>query len=728
MDDVIRINDRWYVLASSSRADDRTRVLKDEYAFVIFDRHGDIQPIGVGEQGLYFNDTRHLSHFELRVNDRRPMLLNSMVRKDNTMLAVDLTVPDLYREGRLLIHKGAVHVFRNQLVCGDVLHEHLRIENFSGKELVLEVAFSYAADFADIFEVRGRGRERRGEVLPVEVSSRRVVMGYRGLDGKERRTRIAFSREPDLLDAETARFRVRLAASGREDIFLTVSCAAGEEDGKAACGEADAEAYQAVFSAACGRVRQWQEGSAQVFTSNEQFNDWINRSAADLRMLTTDTADGPYPFAGVPWFSTPFGRDGIITALQTLWLDPALARGVLEFLAARQARELDPSRDAEPGKIMHETRACEMAATGEVPFSLYYGSVDATPLFVVLAEAWYQRTGDLGFIERIWPNVTAALDWVETHGDLDGDGLVEYAAAPGRGLLHQGWKDSGDAVFHRDGAAAAGPIALAEVQGYVFAARQAASRLALLMGEYGRASELQRKAEDLRERFDELFWDDELGGYAMALDGEKRPCLVASSNAGHALFSGIARPERARRLAGLLFGDRMYSGWGVRTIGKDEARFNPISYHNGSIWPHDNAIIAAGLARYGMKDKCMRIMTGLFDASIYMDLNRLPELFCGFDRQPGQGPTLYPVACLPQAWAAGAVFMMLGACLGIVFSPERPQVSFHHPRMPAFLDHVIVRNLEVAGGRVDLRFDRHAHDVGITVLKREGEVEIGVRL
>jgi len=331
-------------------------------------------------------------------------------------------------------------------------------------------------------------------------------------------------------------------------------------------------------------------------------------------------------------------------------------------------------------------------------------------------------------VERIWPNIVAVLDWIDEYGDIDGDGFVEYTAKSRKGLLHQGWKDSNDAIFHRDGIRAQGGIALCEVQGYVFAARQAAARLASLMGEYGRASELQRKADDLRENFNRHFWSEELGSYAMALDGDKRPCLVAASNAGHALFSGIALPDRAERCADLLFSDRMFSGWGIRTVGSGEARFNPISYHNGSVWPHDNSMIAMGLARYGMKERCMRILTGMFDASIYMDLHRLPELFCGFDRQPGQGPTLYPVACLPQAWASGAVFFILQACLGVSFSPEKPQLRFEHPRMPGFLDSVVVNNIQVAGGSLDLRFERHENDVGITVLRRTGEVEIGVRL
>ena len=443
-------------------------------------------------------------------------------------------------------------------------------------------------------------------------------------------------------------------------------------------------------------------------------------------MLMTETAHGAYPYAGVPWYSTIFGRDGIITAMLLLWCAPYFAKGVLRTLADLQATDHDPASDAEPGKILHERRGGEMAALGEVPFRRYYGSVDSTPLFVMLAAQYYQRTGDLDTIRDIWPNIVAALGWIDDYGDMDGDGFVEYARQTDKGLSNQGWKDSSDSIFHRDGRLASAPIALCEVQAYVFAAKQGAAALAARLGDSDLSAKLASQAEDLRVRFEDAFWIEEAGTYAIALDGDKQRCEILSSNAGHCLFAGIVSPDRAKRVADLLTGKRFHSGWGVRTLAVGEARYNPMSYHNGSIWPHDNGLIALGMARYGHKKAALSIFEGIFDSAIYDDLRRLPELFCGFERRRRQGPTSYPVACSPQAWAAATPFALVAAAIGCVIDPQVGTLTLDRPVLPKFLDDLTIRNIAIGDARVDLRLARVDGDVTTAVLRREGDVVVTI--
>lgn len=717
MEEVIQIDDEWYVLATSSRTDDRTRVLKHGETFGMFDRYGDIEHIGIGEQGLYHQGMRFLSRYEMSINQRRPMLLNSTIKQDNSAMVVDLTTPDLYLDNGSSITKGTLHLFRARILWNDVQYEHIRFKNFSDKKIDFSVEFKCAADFFDIFQVRGVKRAQRGEILPRKQDADSIVLGYRGLDGVERYSKVHFSDGFTALEEDEVQLSYQLQPHQQWDLYISVACQVGED-------EPVLLDYGDAFNATTRAITVMNDSSAQLFSSNEQFNDWLNRSSADLNMLTTITAHGPYPYAGVPWFSTPFGRDGIITALQYLWLYPHMAKGVLALLAATQAQELDPVNDAEPGKILHESRLGEMAELGEIPFKRYYGTIDATPLFMVLAGAYYQRTGDRRFIESIWHNLQLALQWIDKYGDRDGDGFVEYHKECPNGLVQQGWKDSNDSIFHRDGSAAEGPIALSEVQGYVYQAKHVMADFYELFGEQGKAGRLRTEAEVLKERFNREFWCEDISTFAIALDGDKHPCAVQSSNAGHTLFSGIAKEAYALRVADTLMAEHSFSGWGIRTLSQNEQRYNPMSYHNGSIWPHDNSIIAMGLANYGLKDKTMQILTGMFDSSIHIDLNRLPELFCGFERLPGQGPTLYPVACSPQAWASGAVFYILQACLGLSFSVQKPQIRFHHPQLPDFIHRLQITNLRLGDGVIDLAFRRHPNDVGINVLRKEGDIEI----
>ncbi len=718
-EDVIQVDDRWYVLATSPHTAGSTRVLKQGETFALYDRFGDIQHFGLGEQGLYHEGTRYLSQYVLTVNDRRPILLNSTVSQDNSQLSVDLTTPDLYSDDELAIDQGTVHIARTILLLEGAHYERIRLGNYGENPVVITIELRFKADYADIFEVRGKHRSRRGVDLPVEYEHGKVILGYEGLDGERRRTHVEFASSTQQLDRDRARFAFELPPNGEADLYCTVACQFER-------GTPNTLGFEQASEECATRFSAQRIAAGNVVTSNEQFNAWLSRSAADLQMLTTETAQGAYPYAGVPWFSTPFGRDGIITALQYLWLYPELARGVLAFLAANQAEHTNAEQDAEPGKILHETRKGEMAVLGEIPFLRYFGSVDATPLFVILAEQYFQRTADHEFLDSLWPNIERALQWIDQYGDCDGDGFVEYARQSSDGLVQQGWKDSRHSVFHQDGRPAEGPIALCEVQGYVFAAKNAAAKLATLFGTRAKSEVWRQQATVLKHRFDEAFWCEEIGSYALALDGSKRPCRVRTSNAGHALFTGIARKRRAGQLAESLFSDAAFSGWGVRTVNHGEAHYNPMSYHNGSIWPHDNALIASGLSRYGFKHQVLKIMTGMFDASIMLDLHRLPELFCGFDRVPAQGPTLYPVACSPQAWASGAVFHLLQSCIGLEFSREKPQLRFQYPQLPEFLQRVQITNLPVGSGMVDLELRRHLRDVGVHVTRKDGDIDVAI--
>jgi len=718
MEEIIQVRDLFYILATSSLADEEPRVLKHDETFGLFDRHGDIRPLGFEDHGIYHEGTRFLSRFVLRVGGKSPLLLNSGLRDDNDFLLVHLTNPD-YTFDSSVVKQGNIYIRRSIFLLNGSYHERLQMTNFGDSAINFPLNLQFDADYRDIFEVRGTRRAARGTRLAAEFGDREVALRYQGLDGVERRTRLNFSTEPRERGDNTALFVVAL--DPQQEVSITIS---------AYCE------YQTTPPLAIDYPRAFQQfrdenqslhiDETVIQTSNEGFNTWLNRSRADLYMMLTRTDYGLYPFAGIPWFNTFFGRDGIITAFETLWTNPEIARGVLRYLSAFQAQAVLPEQDAEPGKILHEMRKGEMAALKEIPFGRYYGTIDATPLFVILAGSYFEQTGDREFMETLWPHIERALSWMDIFGDRDRDGFIEYARHSARGLVNQGWKDSEDSIFHTDGALAPASIALCEVQGYVHAAKLHACRIAQALGKRKTSVALRRQAEQLQEKFLKDFWCPETGMYALALDGEKRPCRVQSSNAGQCLFSGIATREHALSITRVLMGEAFFSGWGIRTIATHEARYNPMSYHNGSVWPHDNALIAYGMSRYGHKDAAVKILTGLFDASGFMGLRRLPELFCGFSRFKGEGPTLYPVACDPQAWAAGSVFLLLQACMGLSFQLNEKKVYFNNPVLPSFLREVHIRNLKAGNSRLDVSLLMHNGDVGVNVRRKEGDIEIVV--
>ncbi len=717
MHEVSRLKDKFYIVATSAILDPHRLIIKHGETFGVFSRFGDILPFGKGEQGLFHEGTRHLSRYVLEVNGLRPLFLSSNVDEDNILATVDLTNPDLHKGGRELIKRDMVHIMRSRLLYDGCCLEHIRLRNFDKQAAGLDIELEFDADFADIFEVRGMKRRQRGRMLAPVAEGKEIVLSYEGLDGVLRRTAIKFSHAPDeIREGRHAIFKKKLKP-GQTDMFsISISCLAGKSrrtpSYKLACGRAQKQA------------QDFMESATRIHTSNDLFNGSIRKAASDIMMMLTSTPYGEYPYGGIPWYAAVFGRDGIITALQCLWIKPGIARDVLRLLAATQAHEPDRKRAAEPGKIIHETRKGEMAALEEIPFGAYYGSVDSTPLFLMLAGAYLKRTGDLELIRELWDSIELAVLWMEHYGDVDGDGFLEYTPHKD-GLVNQGWKDSFDSVFHKDGTFPEGPIALCEVQGYAYAAKRETAEMADALGKKEMARRLWAEAEKIKKDFDRQFWDAELGTYVLALDGKKKPCRVVASNAGHALYTTIALPERAVMVARKLTSDHMFSGWGIRTLSSNEIPYNPMSYHNGSVWPHDNSIAAAGFSRYMLREQFARVFTGIFEASLYMEFQRLPELFCGFHRRRGQPPTLYPVACAPQTWASGALLLMLQTSLGLEFDPKNTRLLMKGPALPEFLEWVRLENLSVAPGKtVDLNIRRHGESVSVEVGKKAPGVSI----
>lgn len=691
---------------------EQLQALKSGDTFLVADAWGDLRG---GADGLFDRDTRLLSTFVMRVGQLRPSRLSSGVSQDNVFFTCHATNRPLPPMGGRSAPAGVLHLERRRFLWDRRMFERLRMVNHGVEDVLMPVAFDLGADFADIFEVRGSRRPARGASQAPTSDGRRVLFRYDGLDGVERRCCVAFSEPPARLVGSRAEFMFSLPRGKQLDLFIECGADPCETPSETRWRTGALQARLAMRA-----IRR--RGASVRGPRSPRFNDWLDQSRSDVALLTTDLPTGPYPYAGTPWFSTPFGRDGIITAWQMLWLDPSLARGVLTYLAARQATEVSAFMDAQPGKIMHETRNGEMSALGEVPFGLYYGGVDTTCLFVALAGAYARRTGDLDLIRRLWPNLLAAARWMRDWGDSNGDGLIDYARAAETGLSNQGWKDSEDSIFHRDGRFPKGPIALLEVQGYAFAAWRTMAELSDAL-DIAPEDDWADRAERLRTQVEDRYWMEDEGFYAIALDGDGEPCRSIASNAGHLLFSGLPSPDRARRVTARLLSAEFRSGWGLRTLARGQARFNPMSYHNGSVWPHDTALAAAGMARYGERDAVAMLFGEVYGAAAHFKL-RLPELFCGFERVAGEPPIAYPVACLPQAWAAGSVFLMLQAVLGVRIDAVQGLVEIDTPKMPAGIDRLTVSGLQVGDALLDLGFARIDGQVVATPSRRSGQVTI----
>ena len=709
------------------RATDLTgvHVLKSGDMFMLNNAHGDIRPDGRG-LGLFLGDTRFLSTYDLLLNGTHPVVLRAGPAASQHSV-IQMANPDLLDQpadadgAEVVLRRHSLGVVRDRTIGGG-LSERVTVTNYTTLPQRARMTLRLDADYADIFELRGLVRAMRGERLTNAWSSDGLAFSYRGLDGGVRRTtvslyphmrRAAVTLPDDALDtAETTLELDWLIQPGRSETLAIEVRAETLDDG-----------------APHAPPQRWPVG-ATIETSHVLAERALERSTADLGLLVNDGPDQGerYIAAGVPWFSCLFGRDSIITSLQMLAVQPEIARATLSILARLQATKVDEFHDAAPGKILHELRSGELARTNEIPHTPYYGTVDATPLWLILLDEYERWTGDSTLIERLWPNALAALDWLDRHGDLDGDGFIEYQRLSERGLVNQGWKDSADSVRNRDGSLGEGPIALVEVQGYAYAARRGLARLARLRGDEALATSQENAADRLRRRFEDAFWMEDAGTYAMALDGAKQQVDGIASNAGHALWTGIADEKRAVRTAAALTGGGMWSGWGIRTLSADTIGYNPIGYHLGSIWPHDNAICAAGFARYGLFDATRQVAGALFEATAHFREARLPELFCGFERATSPLPVPYPVACSPQAWAAGSLYHLMSAALGLRPDARAGRLELVRPALPKWLPSLRLLGLRVGAAAVDLEFSAQEGSISVEVLRRTGELDVIVRL
>ncbi|HEU4697578.1 MAG TPA: glycogen debranching N-terminal domain-containing protein [Gemmatimonadales bacterium] len=700
------------IACTHEKAVEHALVLKHARLFLVTTAHGDVDPPGACSLGLFQDDTRILSRYALHVEGGPPALLSGQVPRTFAG-EIDLAVKDIPFGGDPWDPKNAIHVRRQQLLC-DRFIERLTLTNYLRTGLDYRVALDLGADFADIFEVRGWKREARGEFYAPVAERDRLVFGYRGRDGALLRSVVRFREPPHELGPEGARWRFPLAPScGRfvvewevhteEEPRPVVVPGATLDAPSVVVGDAFEQRRDAMERAYAG----WRSGCTRWHSDVEDFDAVLARAVDDLRALYVEVDGERVVSAGIPWYSTIFGRDSILTSLQTLPLAPRIAVDTLRYLARRQGTKEDPYTEEQPGKILHELRRGEMARSGEIPHVPYYGTIDATPLFCILLHETWRWTGDDALVRALLPNAQRALEWCDRFGDMDGDGFVEYARTSAKGLVNQGWKDSGDGVPWPDGTLPEPPIALVEVQGYVYDAKVRMSELCRVFGLPAEAERLRAEAARLRARIERHFWLDDLGTFALALDGAKRPLPTVTSNAGHLLWSRVPTPAQAARMTDQLLGPDMFSGWGIRTLSARHPAYNPMSYHDGSVWPHDNAIIVLGLAHNGFAERAHPVVRGLHEAAARDEAQRLPELFCGIPRGYATRPVAYPVSCSPQAWASGAMFMMLQAMLGLF--PEAPARVLHvrNPVLPDFLCELTVADLQVGGSRVALQFRRH---------------------
>ncbi len=726
-----------------------TLTLKDDDLFLVTDTLGNIagslRDDMTASMGLFCCDTRFLSRLELQIEGRSPVLLHSTADK-GFALSVLCTNPTLDGSARLQppdqleasaqseeekpvfapLKAETIGIAR-EIVLNGALFEEIYVSNYSTHSVRFELSLSFDADFVDLFEVRGYGRGNKGQLLravpqteAAERDTQELTLAYKGLDGSLMQSRIQFiERQPDYFKGYTAVWQLELSPHETQKLGHRLQMLTNNRPTSsvgAAVTLVQAKAAESV------EQNEWRQHVTQIRSDKNTFNRVIQRAEQDIYLLRQSFGKGKVLSAGVPWFSTLFGRDSIIAASQTLMLDPTIARETLTILAQYQGKKHDDWRDEQPGKILHEIRMGEMARCQEIPHTPYYGTVDATPLWLMLYAEYYAWTHDTEALERLWPNAIAAMDWIDNQ--MRKTGYLSYNRQSKRGLDNQGWKDSGDCIVNRKGQLATGAIALCEVQAYVYAAKIRLSDIARMKKRLDLADQWEDEAKDLKRRFNQDFWMDDEDFCALALDGEGKPVNSISSNPGHCLSLGILLPEKAYSVAERLRAPDMFSGWGIRTLSSLSPAYNPMGYHVGSVWPHDNSMIALGLRSLGLIDQALELSQGLIDMTLNQPYNRPPELFCGYQRQEDKAPVNYPVACSPQAWATGSIFQLLQMMVNLVPDARNNCLRIIDPALPESINQLSLHNLRVGSTLLDLEFERSGTTTACRVAKKRGNLRV----
>jgi glycogen debranching enzyme len=742
--------------ASQSASVLERTVLKSGQLFLVADRGGDIKALNVEGHGLYFHDMRHLSLFEMDILGTRLTLL-SATDELNSLSEQQFTNDALMgQHEEVLAEARTISIRRSRFLHGK-LHEQLELFNYNPHPLSLTLRFTFGCDFRDMFDVRGFEVEDAGlpgQVEPISILPDSVVLGYRGREGMRRQTRITFDPPPEHVEIVNATLRQVVRKQGahldqRDEGLIIPPIAAAAfnivlpaNQGRAISINATprvhfpaaattlavpfaSEQVYPTRETAVAELRHsyeaWRSAATQIETDHELFNEILNRALLDLHLLVEGFDGDLVPTAGIPWFAVPFGRDSLITAMQTLSVRPAIAKGTLRFLARYQGKRVHRTRGEEPGKILHEVRPGEAGGAEE---SIYYGSIDSTPLFLMALGEYVAWSDDLELARELLTNAEAALAWMDDYGDLDGDGFIESNRYPAEGLGNQGWKDSPDSITHRNGELASAPHALAEVQAYRFAAHRHMALLYARLGDADKQHAQTLAAERIRRLFVErLAMSTDQGPFwAMGLDSAKRRIETVTSNPGHALWAGLLRDADAELTVRRLLAEDMQSGWGIRTLSSRALNYNPMSYHNGSVWPHDTALITLGMKRAGADAAACQVASDVLEAGLRFPGARLPELWCGFprDRHHAQStPAQYPVGCSPQAWAAGSAFMLLQALLGLEADAHAGVLRLQ-PNLPPWIKRLRYRNLHVAGECVDFEVVREGKRLVVEVADAGG--------